>query len=165
MNLEEYNKSDRENGAEKAGYAQSESSERISAASPLPKGDAKAPGLPGSTLAPGNINTKVWVARSTALRAWRDGARAVAAVMFVLVRAIDFTRVTLTRFVPDALSVLAATATGASGAAVARWPIQFMLVSSVGFVALQLYWFSLFVRVSLAQNARQKRKDEKKRST
>ena len=37
-----------------------------------------------------------------------------------------------------------------------------MLVSSVGFVALQLYWFSLFVRVSLAQGERQRRKERKR---
>ena len=34
-------------------------------------------------------------------------SRLVAALVFIAVRAVDFTRVTLTRFVPDALSVLA----------------------------------------------------------
>lgn len=97
-------------------------------------------------------------AKGSALRALRDNSRAVAAVCFVLVRAFDFTRVTLTRFVPDALSVLG------SGAAAVRWPIQFMLVSSVGFVVLQLYWFSLFVRVSLAEKAKAAKREKRRAS-
>ena len=96
-------------------------------------------------------------ARAKRLRSIRDACRAVAAVAFVVVRAFDFTRVTLTRFVPDALSVLGSAATAASF----RLPIQFMLVSSVGFVGLQLYWFSLFIRISRAQSAREKRKAQR----
>ena len=91
-------------------------------------------------------------ARRQRLRATRDASRLVAALVFIAVRAVDFTRVTLTRFVPDALSVLA------SGEAALRWPLQFMVVSSVGFVGLQLYWFSLFVRISLAQRRRERRR-------
>ena len=97
-------------------------------------------------------------AKLAALRALRDTSRTVAAVCFVLVRAFDFTRVTLTRFVPDALSVLALPTTAAGFV----WPIRFMLASSVGFVGLQLYWFSLFVRVSLAEGQRQKRRASRK---
>ena len=37
-------------------------------------------------------------------------------------------------------------------------PIQFMLVASVGFVGLQLYWLSLFIRVSLAQGQRKSKR-------
>ena len=91
-------------------------------------------------------------ARRQRLRATRDASRLVAALVFIAVRAVDFTRVTLTRFVPDALSVLA------SGEAALRWPLQFMVVSSVGFVGLQIYWFSLFVRISLAQRRRERRR-------
>ena len=90
--------------------------------------------------------------RRVAPRATRDASRLVAALVFIAVRAVDFTRVTLTRFVPDALSVLA------SGEAALRWPLQFMVVSSVGFVGLQIYWFSLFVRISLAQRRRERRR-------
>ena len=46
----------------------------------------------------------------------------------------------------------------ASGEAALRWPLQFMVVSSVGFVCLQIYWFSLFVRISLAQRRRERRR-------
>jgi hypothetical protein len=67
MNLEEHNLSDLANGDHRANYARSEASERISKAPPLPGSDAQAPGLPGSTLAPGSINTKVLMGRSTAL--------------------------------------------------------------------------------------------------
>lgn len=35
-------------------------------------------------------------------------------------------------------------------------------VSSVSFVGLQLYWLSLFVRISLAESKRAKRKEAKK---
>ena len=36
-------------------------------------------------------------------------------------------------------------------------------VSSVSFVCLQLYWLSLFVRISLADRKRAKRKEAKKK--
>jgi len=98
--------------------------------------------------------------RKRRLRSMRDLSRTVAAVAFILVRAIDFTRVTLTRFVPDALAVLSSPATAATFVL----PLRFMIVSSVCFAALQLYWFSMFVRISLAQRAREKRKAEKKRA-
>jgi len=91
--------------------------------------------------------------RRKRLRSLRDGAKAVAAIAFILVRAIDFTRVTLLNFVPDALTVL-----GTPAATGFRAALQFMVVSSVGFVVLQLYWFSLFVRISLAERKRQKRR-------
>ena len=55
---------------------------------------------------------------------------------------------------PDALAMLRSPATAAGFVL----PLRFMLVSSVSFVGLQLYWFSLFVRISLAQQAREKRK-------
>jgi len=97
--------------------------------------------------------------RKQQLRSWRDAARTVAALAFILVRAIDFTRVTLSRFVPDALAMLRSPATAAGFVL----PLRFMLVSSVSFVGLQLYWFSLFVRISLAQQAREKRKASRKK--
>ena len=96
-------------------------------------------------------------ARAKRLRGVRDVTKTIAAVAFILVRAIDFTRVTLTRFVPDAISVLASAATATRF----RLPIQFMVVSSVGFVALQLYWLSLYARISLAQSARERRRKAK----
>jgi len=98
-------------------------------------------------------------ARKQKLRSLRDLARAVAAVTFIFVRAIDFTRVTLSRFVPDALGALRSPATAASF----YLPLRFMLVSSVCFVGLQLYWFSLFVRISMAQRAREQRRQNKKK--
>ena len=130
-------------------------------------------------------------------------------------RAVDFTRVTLFKFVPDALSVLrpeartqckktpqtltpplaspapkartvavcgakalpvaalecpwrralgAATSDSAEcctqAATAARFvpALRFMCVSSVSFVALQLYWLSLFVRISAAQRKRDQSK-------
>ena len=93
-------------------------------------------------------------ARAERLRQLRDGSKAVAVTSFVLVRAVDFTRVTLAKFVPDALAVLASPATAAGF----RLPIQFMLCSSVGFVALQLYWLSIMVRILRAQGRRQKKR-------
>jgi hypothetical protein len=99
--------------------------------------------------------------RARKLRMLRDGARAVAAVAFILVRAFDFSRVTLSRFVPDALAVLKSTST----AACFRRPILFMLVSSVAFVGLQLYWLSLFVRVSLAEKKREAAKQARAQRT
>lgn len=107
----------------------------------------------------GAADERVDEARRAALRSSRDLARAVAAVCFILVRAIDFSRVTLTRFVPDALAMLR----NPDSAARFGPPLKFMLVSSVSFVGLQLYWFSLFVRISLAQRAREKRKAARKK--
>lgn len=97
--------------------------------------------------------------RLEALRTLRNQLRALAAAGFVGIRAIDFTRVTLCHFVPDALSVLADSAT----AAAFRLPIRFMVGSSVGFVALQWYWLSLFVRISRAESKRQQKRSERRR--
>jgi len=94
-------------------------------------------------------------AKREALRQLRDTSKAVAAVTFIGMRAVDFTRVTLTRFVPDAVSVLSMAST------TLRWPIYFMIVSSVSFVGLQLYWLSLFVRISLTERKRAKRREAK----
>jgi hypothetical protein len=69
MILEQYNESDREKETDKAGYAQSESSERISEAPSLPVGDTHKSRRSRATLfvAPESINTKVLMARSIAL--------------------------------------------------------------------------------------------------
>ena len=93
------------------------------------------------------------------LRSKRDLFRSIAAVCFILVRAIDFTRVTLSKFVPDALAMLRSPTTAANFVL----PLKFMIVSSVGFVGLQLYWFSMFARISLAQRAREKKRAAKKK--
>jgi hypothetical protein len=54
MDLEEYNESGCEKETDKAGYAQSESSERTSEAPSLPVGDTQqAPAQPGNIVAPG----------------------------------------------------------------------------------------------------------------
>lgn len=71
-----------------------------------------------------NDDDKLPAARREALRWLRDTSRTVAAAAFIAMRAFDFTRVTLTRFVPDALSVLSMSTTSAAF----RWPIQFMIV-------------------------------------
>jgi hypothetical protein len=64
MNLEEYNKRDRDNDEEKARYAESGAPQRISEASSLPADPA--PGLAPSegVVSPGALNSKVLKARS-----------------------------------------------------------------------------------------------------
>jgi hypothetical protein len=67
MNLEEYNKRDRDNDEGKARYAESEASERISEASSLPADPAPGLAPPEGVVAPGTLNSKILMARSTAL--------------------------------------------------------------------------------------------------
>jgi hypothetical protein len=73
MNLEEYNKRDRDNDEGKARYAESEASERISEASSLPADPA--PGLAPSegVVSLETLNSKILMARSTALAHWDRG--------------------------------------------------------------------------------------------
>jgi hypothetical protein len=79
-----------------------------------------------------------------ALERWRDRAQIIAAVAFTLVRAFHFTKVTAMNFIPDVLSILpTTTAVGTSRI------LKSLIVVSVGFASLQLYWFSLMVRVML----------------
>jgi len=94
-------------------------------------------------------------ARVAKLRAVRDSSRTISALFFIAVRAVDFTRVTLLKFVPDALSVLRPEAATAARFVPA---LRFMCVSSVSFVGLQLYWLSLFVRISAASRKRDQAK-------
>ena len=86
-----------------------------------------------ATEAAGKTTPPCAPARVARLRAVRDSSRTVAALSFIAVRAVDFTRVTLLKFVPDALSVLRPEA-----ATPARFvpALRFMCVSSVGFVGL-----------------------------
>jgi hypothetical protein len=67
MNLEEYNTRDRDNDEEKARYAGSEAPERISEASSLPADPAPGLAPPEGVVSPETLNSKILVARSTAL--------------------------------------------------------------------------------------------------
>jgi hypothetical protein len=75
----------------------------------------------------------------------RDRFKVLAALSFTAVRAWLFTKVTLFQFVPDCLHVLPTTTT--AGTAVRRQVLRFGMWASLGFTALQLYWFSMIVRV------------------
>jgi hypothetical protein len=81
---------------------------------------------------------------NAALERQRDRAKMVAAIAFTLVRAFHFTKVTVMNFIPDVLSALpTTTAVGTSRI------LKSLIFASVGFASLQLYWFSLIVRVIL----------------
>jgi TLC domain len=62
----------------------------------------------------------------------------VTAILFTIVRAFWFTKVTIFGYVPDVLSVLRTNAATAAGKAAV---LQFTMVAGIGFTALQLYWF------------------------
>lgn len=82
--------------------------------------------------------------KANALERQRDKAKIVAAIAFTWVRAFHFTKVTVMNFIPDVLSVLpTTTAVGTSRI------LKSLIFASVGFASLQLYWFSLIVRVIL----------------
>jgi len=122
---------------------------------------------------------------SSLLRRARDGTQLAAAIAFTLVRAIGFTYVTLRHFVPDVLTALrlavSTTTTtttrllqqerrGTVPSAVrgvlllprpptsppSPFLLKTLLVSSLAFTALQLYWFGTMVQqiVELAATAR-----------
>lgn len=80
---------------------------------------------------------------------WRDRAKIVAAVAFTLVRAFHFTKVTAMNFIPDVLSILPTTTTTVGMNRI----LKSLIVASVGFALLQLYWFSLIVCVILGGQA------------
>ena len=80
---------------------------------------------------------------------WRDVAQALAAISFVGVRGFDFTRVTLTRFIPEALSVLGVTSLAPS--AVTKGTLYAMIGFTLSFNALQLYWLSLLIAYTLKE--------------
>jgi hypothetical protein len=82
--------------------------------------------------------------KANALERWRDRTKIIAAVAFTLVRAFHFTKVTVMNFIPDVLSVLPTTT-----AVGTRRILKLLIFASVGFASLQLYWFSLIVRVML----------------
>ncbi|KAL3903019.1 MAG: hypothetical protein SGPRY_011837 [Prymnesium sp.] len=104
------------------------------------------------------VTSKQW----ESMRRKRDTLKAISALGFLIMRAFDFTRVTACKFVPDALQVLRSPLTAASF----YGPLRFMLVSSICFVGLQLYWFSVLVRIFLTQRAREaKKKARKKKSS
>lgn len=70
---------------------------------------------------------------------WRDFFQIAAAVSFTVVRALLFPVVTLFQFVPDVLRYQGPP----NVVQLLRWTV----VASLGFTALQLYWFSKMVRV------------------
>ena len=121
-------------------------------------GEASAGARDGSNGAAVEANNAYAPERRDALRRLRDAMRTVAAVAFILVRALDFSHVTLFHFLPDVLAVLCLEPTAIAGVV---WPLRFMLVSSLGFVGLQLYWLSLFIRISLAERKREARRRER----
>jgi hypothetical protein len=67
MNLEEYNKRDRDNDEGKARYAESEASESISEASSLPADPAPGLAPPEGVVSTETLNSKILMARSIAL--------------------------------------------------------------------------------------------------
>jgi hypothetical protein len=69
MNLDDYNKRDRDNDDGKARYAESEASERFPEAPSLPEETAPAPGLatPEGIVLPEALNFKILMARGIAL--------------------------------------------------------------------------------------------------
>ena len=90
-----------------------------------------------------NICTEVGdLERRDKLQTLQDKVETIAAISFTLVRVYSFTKVTLFNFIPDNLTVLP-TAAAAGFARVLR----FLVVASIGFTALQLYWFSTMLRV------------------
>lgn len=80
----------------------------------------------------------------SSLVALRDKAKVVAAISFTAVRAWLFTKVTLFQFIPDCLQVLPTISTGTTTAGKL---LPFIMWASLGFTALQLYWFSTIVWV------------------
>ena len=62
MNMDEYNKSGRDNDGEKARYAESEASERFSDASSLPEGPAPGLATPEGIVLPETLNSKILMA-------------------------------------------------------------------------------------------------------
>ena len=82
-------------------------------------------------------------------------SKVVAAVSFTLIRAVSFTSVTVRYFLPDCWSVLSSSSSSPAVAAgkalvpsqIQRWLLKFLMVGSVGFTILQLYWFSNMLKV------------------
>jgi hypothetical protein len=67
MNLDDYNKRDRDNDDGKARYAESEASERFSEASSLPEETAPGLATPEGVVLPETLNSKILMARGIAL--------------------------------------------------------------------------------------------------
>jgi hypothetical protein len=67
MNMDEYNKSDRDKDEGKAGYAESEASERFSDASSLPEESPPVVAMQEGTVLPKTLNSKILMARGIAL--------------------------------------------------------------------------------------------------
>ena len=65
--MDEYNKSDRDKDEGKAGYAESEASERFSDASSLPEESAPGLATPEGIVLPEALNSKILMARGIAL--------------------------------------------------------------------------------------------------
>jgi hypothetical protein len=100
--------------------------------------------VPSASTAVGTITPNGDKNISDALIPWRDRIQIIAAISFTTIRAILFTYVTICHFIPDTLSVLSR-----SSASLSRMiqPMQlqalrFALYASIGFTALQLFWFS-----------------------
>jgi len=86
-------------------------------------------------------------------------SKVVAAVSFTLVRVVSFTNVTVRYFLPDCWSILSSSSSAiAAGKALVPSQIQrsllkFLMVGSIGFTILQLYWFSNMVKVIFLGNS------------
>jgi len=65
----------------------------------------------------------------------RDLSQLVAALAFIVMRGVEFTRITLTRLAPDVLAVLPTPAAAGS-----RVAMRAAFGLALGFNALQLYW-------------------------
>jgi len=91
-------------------------------------------------------------ARLLQLGKWRDATQIVAAVSFVLVRGFDFTRVTTTDFIPEALAVIPTLESPDAAAT-----LYAMVGFTVAFNLLQLYWLVLLVKYTQEQGVGGKR--------
>lgn len=69
-----------------------------------------------------------------AIKQWKSPLEALTAVAFTLVRVGWFTQVTVFRFVPDMVKLL-------STAPSSKLLFRFLIVASLAFTCLQLYWF------------------------
>lgn len=85
------------------------------------------------------------------VRKLRDRFQLIAAMSFTLVRAISFPIVSLFKFLPDVRSVLLLSTT-AKISRQTRLLLKGLSIANISFTILQLYWFSLIVRVATGMN-------------
>jgi hypothetical protein len=100
----------------------------------------------------GYNKAKLWLIHA------RDRVQIIAAVSFTIIRAILFTYVTISKFIPDVVSILG----NVKNAVLRTNPIQlvalrYALYASIGFTSLQLFWFLKMLKQIFQQEAKSKR--------